>query len=147
MDTTDEWDDDQTVEFLAVAGAIGMLYKSGASISAAEGKLANAMQIKRRPFSRAFSKVGCQGEVGVASSMAAAAVAHVQGGSVDQIEDAAEAAMEHSIGEALLLHCMVVIVSSACSFCASCQVYHATPSEGWCRFRASSATFSAQARL
>lgn len=54
-----------------------MIYKHGASISAAE--------------------VGCQGEVGVACSMAAAAVCHVRGGSVDQIEDAAEMAMEHNM--------------------------------------------------
>lgn len=78
METTDDWTDEQTCDFLAVAGVVGMLYKSGASISAAE--------------------VGCQGEVGVACSMAAAALTHVGGGTVGQIEDAAEIAMEHNIG-------------------------------------------------
>lgn len=56
------------VEFLLTAAAIGMLYKRGASISAAE--------------------MGCQGEVGVACSMAAAAFASVMGGTVEQIENA-----------------------------------------------------------
>ncbi len=73
IDTMDDFTDDQVVEFLSVCGVVGMLYKSGASISAAE--------------------VGCQGEVGVACSMAAAGLCHVQGGSVAQIEDAAEIAM------------------------------------------------------
>ncbi|MCW5588383.1 MAG: L-serine ammonia-lyase [Legionellales bacterium] len=66
------------VEFLLTAGAIAVLYKKGASISGAE--------------------VGCQGEVGVASSMAAGALAHVLGGSVDHVEKAAEIAMEHHLG-------------------------------------------------
>jgi L-serine dehydratase len=70
IETTDDWSDRQTVEFLSVAAVIGMIYKHGASISAAE--------------------VGCQGEVGVACSMAAGAVCHVQGGTIEQIEDAAE---------------------------------------------------------
>ncbi len=65
-------------EFLLTAAAIGMLYKRNASISAAE--------------------VGCQGEIGVASSMAAAALAAVWGGDVAQIENAAEIAMEHHLG-------------------------------------------------
>ena len=63
---------------LMTAAAIGMLYKRGASISAAE--------------------VGCQGEVGVASSMAAAALCEVMGGTLEQVEAAAEIAMEHSLG-------------------------------------------------
>ncbi|RRJ83006.1 L-serine ammonia-lyase [Aestuariirhabdus litorea] len=64
--------------FLCTAAAIGMLYKKNASISAAE--------------------VGCQGEVGVACSMAAAGLAAVMGGSNEQIENAAEIGMEHNLG-------------------------------------------------
>ncbi|MCL6415730.1 L-serine ammonia-lyase [Aestuariirhabdus sp. Z084] len=64
--------------FLAASAAIGMLYKKNASISAAE--------------------VGCQGEVGVACSMAAAGLAAVMGGSNEQIENAAEIGMEHNLG-------------------------------------------------
>lgn len=64
--------------FLLAAAAIGTLYKLNASISGAE--------------------VGCQGEVGVASSMAAGALAQVMGGSNAQIENAAEIAMEHHLG-------------------------------------------------
>ena len=64
--------------FLLTAGAIAMLYKKGASISGAE--------------------VGCQGEVGVASSMAAAAFAALLGGTIQQVENAAEIAMEHHLG-------------------------------------------------
>jgi L-serine dehydratase len=64
--------------FLATAAAIGMLYKQNASISAAE--------------------VGCQGEVGVACSMAAGALAAVLGGSNAQVENAAEIGMEHNLG-------------------------------------------------
>jgi L-serine dehydratase len=71
-------DDDGVVRFLLTAAAIGMLYKENASISGAE--------------------VGCQGEVGVACSMAAAALAEVQGGSVEQVENAAEIGMEHNLG-------------------------------------------------
>ena len=63
--------------FLTTA-AIGTLYKKGASISGAE--------------------VGCQGEVGVASSMAAAGLTAVLGGTNAQIENAAEIAMEHHLG-------------------------------------------------
>lgn len=66
------------VDFLLTAGAIGMLYKENASISAAE--------------------VGCQGEVGVACSMAAGALCAVLGGSPAQIENAAEIGMEHNLG-------------------------------------------------
>lgn len=66
------------VEFLATAAAIGMLYKRNASISAAE--------------------VGCQGEIGVACSMAAGALCAVLGGTVGQIENAAEIGMEHNLG-------------------------------------------------
>lgn len=70
--------DDGIVEFLLTAGAIGLLYKANASISGAE--------------------VGCQGEVGVACSMAAGALAAVLGASVAQIENAAEIGMEHNLG-------------------------------------------------
>jgi L-serine dehydratase len=66
------------VDFLLTAAAIGFLYKQNASISGAE--------------------VGCQGEVGVACSMAAAALTAVLGGSVLQVENAAEIAMEHHLG-------------------------------------------------
>jgi len=63
---------------LATAAAIGMLYKKNASISAAE--------------------VGCQGEVGVACSMAAGGLAAAMGGTNEQIENAAEIGMEHNLG-------------------------------------------------
>jgi L-serine dehydratase len=69
---------DTVSEFLMTAAAIGMLYKLNASISGAE--------------------VGCQGEVGVACSMAAAGLAAVMGGSPEQIENAAEIGMEHNLG-------------------------------------------------
>ncbi len=65
-------------EYLLTCSAIGILYKSGASISAAE--------------------VGCQGEVGVACSMAAAGYCALLGGDIDSIESAAEIAMEHNLG-------------------------------------------------
>ena len=65
-------------DFLLTAAAVGVLYKRNASVSAAE--------------------VGCQGEIGVASSMAAAGLAAVWGGSVLQIANAAEIAMEHHLG-------------------------------------------------
>ena len=65
-------------DFMLTAGAIGQLYKENASISGAE--------------------VGCQGEVGVACSMAAAGLAAVMGGSVRQVENAAEIGMEHNLG-------------------------------------------------
>jgi L-serine dehydratase len=64
--------------FLKTAGAIGLLYKLNASLSAAE--------------------MGCQGEVGVACSMAAAGLAACMGGSIEQIENAAEIGMEHNLG-------------------------------------------------
>jgi L-serine dehydratase len=64
--------------FMLTAGAIGALFKMNASISGAE--------------------VGCQGEVGVASSMAAAGLCAALGGSNAQIENAAEIAMEHHLG-------------------------------------------------
>jgi L-serine dehydratase len=66
------------VRFLLTAGAIGLLYKENASISGAD--------------------VGCQGEVGVACSMAAGALAGVLGGSPEQVENAAEIGMEHNLG-------------------------------------------------
>lgn len=66
------------IEFLLTAGAIGLLYKQNASISGAE--------------------VGCQGEVGVACSMAAAGLCAVMGGTPEQIENAAEIGMEHHLG-------------------------------------------------
>ncbi|KAJ2049371.1 hypothetical protein GGI08_005759, partial [Coemansia sp. S2] len=66
------------LEFLFTSAAIGMLYKRGASISAAE--------------------MGCQGEVGVACSMSAAAFAAVMGGTPAQVENAAEIGMEHNLG-------------------------------------------------
>lgn len=69
---------DAIVRFLLTAGAIGVLYKERASISGAE--------------------VGCQGEVGSASSMAAGGLAEVLGCSVQQVENAAEIAMEHNLG-------------------------------------------------
>lgn len=64
--------------FLLTAGAIGILYKINASISGAE--------------------VGCQGEVGSACSMAAGALADALGGTPQQVENAAEIAMEHNLG-------------------------------------------------
>jgi L-serine dehydratase len=70
--------DDGIVRFFLTAGAIGILYKRNASISGAE--------------------VGCQGEVGVACSMAAGALTEVLGGSVPQVEMAAEIGMEHNLG-------------------------------------------------
>jgi L-serine dehydratase len=65
-------------DFLLTAAAIGMLYKQNASISGAE--------------------VGCQGEVGVACSMAAGALCAVLGGTPQQVENAAEIGMEHNLG-------------------------------------------------
>ncbi len=70
--------DERVIEFLMTAAAIGILYKLNASISGAE--------------------VGCQGEIGVACSMAAAGLAAVLGGSPEQIENAAEIGMEHNLG-------------------------------------------------
>ncbi|MDZ4350841.1 MAG: L-serine ammonia-lyase [Xanthomonadaceae bacterium] len=65
-------------DFLLTAAAVGILYKENASISGAE--------------------VGCQGEVGVACSMAAAGLTAALGGSLGQIENAAEIGMEHNLG-------------------------------------------------
>jgi L-serine dehydratase len=70
--------EDGVVRFLLTAAAIGILYKENASISGAE--------------------VGCQGEVGVACSMAAGALAEVLGGTPEQVENAAEIGMEHNLG-------------------------------------------------
>jgi len=70
--------DEGVRQFLLVAGAIGTLYKINASISGAE--------------------MGCQGEVGVACSMAAAGLVAALGGSNSQVEDAAEIGMEHNLG-------------------------------------------------
>jgi L-serine dehydratase len=72
------WNKEDIYTYFLTAAAIGILYKEGASISGAE--------------------VGCQGEVGVASSMAAAALTAVLGGSIEQVENAAEIAMEHHLG-------------------------------------------------
>ncbi len=69
---------EDAIDFLLTAGAFAVLYKKGASISGAE--------------------VGCQGEVGVACSMAAGALTALLGGSLYQIENAAEIAMEHHLG-------------------------------------------------
>lgn len=74
----EKWSDQDVYTYFLTAAAIGILYKKGASISGAE--------------------VGCQGEVGVASSMAAAAITAVLGGSIEQVENAAEIAMEHHLG-------------------------------------------------
>ncbi|KAG9301375.1 hypothetical protein G9A89_018047 [Geosiphon pyriformis] len=73
-----ETPEEDVMEFLFTSAAIGMLYKRGASISAAE--------------------MGCQGEVGVACSMSAAGFAAVMGGTVQQVENAAEIGMEHNLG-------------------------------------------------
>ncbi len=70
--------DKGVVQFLLTAGALAKLYKENASISGAE--------------------VGCQGEVGVACSMAAGALTEVLGGTPEQVENAAEIGMEHNLG-------------------------------------------------
>jgi L-serine dehydratase len=70
--------EDGVIEFLLTAGAIGILYKENASISGAE--------------------VGCQGEVGVACSMAAGGLTAARGGDMSQVENAAEIGMEHNLG-------------------------------------------------
>ena len=70
--------DGTAVRFLLTAGAIGSIYKQQASISGAE--------------------VGCQGEVGSAASMAAGALAEILAGTPEQVENAAEIAMEHCLG-------------------------------------------------
>ena len=66
------------IKFLLTAGVIAMLYKMNASLSGSE--------------------VGCQGEVGVACSMAAGALTELVGGTLKQVENAAEIAMEHHLG-------------------------------------------------
>jgi L-serine dehydratase len=70
--------DDHIITFLLTAAGIGMLYKKNASISAAE--------------------MGCQGEIGVSCSMAAAGLAAVMGATAEQVENAAEIGMEHNLG-------------------------------------------------
>lgn len=72
------YDEEADITFLTTAAAICCLYRTNASISGAE--------------------VGCQGEVGVACSMAAGGLAAVMGGSINQIENAAEIGMEHNLG-------------------------------------------------
>ncbi len=71
-------EEETIVRFLLTSAAIGILYKKNASISGAE--------------------VGCQGEVGVACSMAAGALAELMGGTASQVENAAEIGMEHNLG-------------------------------------------------
>jgi len=78
MTFADGVEPDDVRRFLLTAGAIGILYKTNASISGAE--------------------VGCQGEVGSACSMAAGALAEVLGATPEQVENAAEIAMEHNLG-------------------------------------------------
>jgi L-serine dehydratase len=75
---TPESDHEGIVRFFLTSAAIGILYKENASISGAE--------------------VGCQGEVGVACSMAAAGLTAALGGTNEQIEHAAEVGMEHNLG-------------------------------------------------
>lgn len=70
--------EDEYIRYLLTAAAIGILYKTNASISGAE--------------------VGCQGEVGVACSMAAGALTEIMGGTPKQVESAAEIGMEHNLG-------------------------------------------------
>jgi L-serine dehydratase len=74
----DDWDQDGIRDYLLTAAAVGGIIKHNASISGAE--------------------VGCQGEVGSASAMAAAGLAAVMGGTPEQIENAAEIALEHHLG-------------------------------------------------
>ncbi len=71
-------DDEDCIRYLLTAAAIGILYKTNATISGAEG--------------------GCQAEVGVACSMAAGALTEIMGGSPKQVENAAEIGMEHNLG-------------------------------------------------
>lgn len=71
-------DDEGVIDFLLTSAAVAFLFKRNASISGAE--------------------VGCQGEVGTACSMAAAGLAAVLGGTVEQVENAAEIGMEHNLG-------------------------------------------------
>ena len=78
LDTRNDFNESAVADFLLTATGIGILFKEVASISAAE--------------------VGCQGEVGVACSMAAAGLTAALGGSITQIENSAEIAMEHNLG-------------------------------------------------
>ncbi|MFT6692259.1 MAG: L-serine dehydratase [Colwellia sp.] len=71
-------DDQVCIRYLLTAAAIGILYKTNATISGAEG--------------------GCQAEVGVACSMAAGALTEIMGGTPEQVENAAEIGMEHNLG-------------------------------------------------
>ncbi|MCH9647924.1 MAG: L-serine ammonia-lyase [Deltaproteobacteria bacterium] len=71
-------DEEGVIRFLLTAAAVGILFKENASISGAE--------------------VGCQGEVGVACSMAAAGLVAAIGGTNEQAENAAEIGMEHNLG-------------------------------------------------
>jgi L-serine dehydratase len=71
-------DEDKIIQFMLAAGQVGILFKKGATISAAMG--------------------GCQAEIGVSSAMAAAGLTQVLGGSVGQVLMAAEIAMEHHLG-------------------------------------------------
>lgn len=75
---TENPSDEGVIKFFLTAAAIGVLFKEGASLSAAE--------------------MGCQGEVGVACSMAAGALVAALGGTNEQIENAAEIGMEHNLG-------------------------------------------------
>ncbi|MCX8481293.1 MAG: L-serine ammonia-lyase [Sediminibacterium sp.] len=75
---TSNFTEEQVVQFILTAGEIGTLYKKGATISAAMG--------------------GCQAEIGVSSSMAAAGLTEALGGSKEQVLQAAEIAMEHHLG-------------------------------------------------
>jgi L-serine dehydratase len=73
-----ESSEDDVVKFLATAAQIGMLFKNGATISAAMG--------------------GCQAEIGVSSAMAAGGLTECMGGTPQQVLQAAEIAMEHHLG-------------------------------------------------
>ncbi len=75
---TSDPSDEGIIRFFLTATAVGILYKEGASLSAAE--------------------MGCQGEIGVACSMAAAGLTAALGGTNEQIENAAEIGMEHNLG-------------------------------------------------
>ena len=77
-DFTAEFTPERAREFLLTAGAVGAIIKTNASISGAE--------------------VGCQGEVGSASAMAAAGMCAILGGTPAQVENAAEIALEHNLG-------------------------------------------------
>ena len=78
LDFTPNPTEEGIIKFMLTASAMGVLYKIGASISAAE--------------------MGCQGEIGVACSMAAAGLTAALGGTNEQIENAAEIGMEHNLG-------------------------------------------------